>query len=115
MRDNNMKTQEYLNQNPIVKNFINKVNYEITTYYKQHLSNSEPKLVTASIGTKFIKLEQYGSVWGFISRFDGFHKGAPVKKGDLLKAADWRTPAKHSRGNITDGTARYGVYGPEYL
>lgn len=110
-----MKTQEYLNQNPIVKNFIDKVNSEITTYYEQHLSNLEPKLVTASIGRKFIKLEQSGSVWAFISRFDGFHKEAPVRKGDLLKPADWRTPAKHSRGNITDGTAKYTVYGPSYL
>jgi len=24
-------------------------------------------------------------------------------------------PAKHARGNIIDGTARYGVYGPEYI
>lgn len=110
-----MKTEDYLNQNPIVKNFIDKVNSEITTYYQQQLSNSEPKLVTASIGTKFIKLEQNGSVWGFISRFDGFHKGVPVRKGDLLKAADWRTPAKHSRGNIINGTEQYGVYGPTYL
>ena len=40
---------------------------------------------------------------------------AEMMKGDLLKAATWKAPAKHARGNIIDGTARYGVYGPEYL
>ena len=50
-----------------------------------------------------------------ISRVDDVLKGAPIKKGDLLKAATWKAPAKHARGNIIDGTARYGVYGPEYL
>ena len=51
----------------------------------------------------------------FISRVDGDLKGSPIKKGDLLKAATWKAPAKHARGNIIDGTARYGVYGPDYL
>jgi hypothetical protein len=54
-------------------------------------------------------------VWGFISRYDGEYKELPIKKGDLLKAASRDTPAKHSRGSIIDGTARYGVYGVEYL
>jgi hypothetical protein len=55
------------------------------------------------------------SCWGFISRVDGDLKGSPIKKGDLLKAATWKAPAKHARGNIIDGTARYSTYGPEYL
>jgi hypothetical protein len=46
---------------------------------------------------------------------DGEHLGAPIKKGDLMKAASWRAAAKHSRGNIFDGTAKYGMYGPKYL
>jgi len=32
-----------------------------------------------------------------------------------MKAASRDSPAKHSRGNIVDGTARYGVYGVQYL
>jgi hypothetical protein len=54
-------------------------------------------------------------VWGFISRFDGDYKGVPIKKGDLMKAASRDSPAKHSRGNIIDGTAAYGVWGVNYL
>jgi hypothetical protein len=72
-------------------------------------------------GTKYLKLEtveansRVSRVWGFISTVDGTLHGAPVKVGDLLKAATWKAPAKHARGNILDGTARYGPYGPEYL
>ena len=44
------------------------------------------------------------TVWAFISMVDGLLKNSPIKKGDLLKPAGWRTPAKHSRGNIFDGT-----------
>jgi len=46
---------------------------------------------------------------------DGLLKGAPIKKGDLLKPAGWRTPAKHSRGNIFDGTDKWTFHGPAYL
>jgi hypothetical protein len=67
------------------------------------------------VGTKFIKLIKDGSVWGFISRYEGEYKGVPIKKGDLMKAASRDSPAKHSRGNIIDGTAAYGVWGVNYL
>jgi hypothetical protein len=101
--------------NPIVEKFVEKVNSEIQTYYSTNLSNLTPKPMEMRVGTKFIKLISNGSVWGFISRFDGDYKGVPIKKGDLMKAASRDAPAKHSRGNIIDGTARYGVYGVQYL
>jgi hypothetical protein len=69
----------------------------------------------AQKGSKFIKIKHTGSVWGFVCMYDGVFQGEPVKKGDLMKAASWRAPAKHSRGNIFDGTARYKWTGPEYL
>jgi hypothetical protein len=46
---------------------------------------------------------------------DGENKGAPIKPGDLLKPASWKAPAKHSRGNIFDGTDKWEYYGPSYL
>jgi hypothetical protein len=115
MRQTEQKALDYLKSNPIVANFIKKVNAERKKYYKKiNLSSKEPDLIV-EIGNKFIRLWQGTSCWGFISRVDGDLKGSPIKKGDLLKAATWKAPAKHSRGNIIDGTARYGVYGPEYL
>ena len=101
--------------NPIVDAFVKKVSLEITDYYATNLSNLTPKPMEMRVGTKFIKLISNGSVWGFISRFDGDYKGVPIKKGDLMKAASRDAPAKHSRGNIIDGSARYGVYGVTYL
>jgi hypothetical protein len=115
MRQTEQKALDYLKSNPIVANFIEKVNKERKEYYdKINLSSKEPDLIV-EVGNKFIRLWQGTSCWGFISRVDGDLKGAPIKKGDLLKAATWKAPAKHSRGNIIDGTARYGVYGPDYL
>lgn len=37
--------------------------------------------------------------------------------GDVLKAASWKAPAKHPRGNINAGPSGYGVnqYGANYL
>jgi hypothetical protein len=115
MRTTNQKALDYLNSNPIVANFIEKVNTERTEYYaKINLTRKEPELIV-EIGNKFIRLWSGTSCWGFISRVDGDLKGAPIKKGDLLKPATWKAPAKHARGNIIDGTAKYGVYGPEYI
>ncbi len=115
MRTTNQKALDYLESNPIVKNFIEKVNEERKEYYKNMSTMFGKTDLTVEIGNKFIRLWDGTSCWGFISRVDGDLKGSPIKKGDLLKAASWKAPAKHSRGNIIDGTARYGVYGPEYL
>jgi hypothetical protein len=101
--------------NPIVDAFIAKVNLEIEDYYATNLSNLTPVPLEIKVGNKFIKIIHDGSVWGFISRFDGDYKGVPIKKGDLMKAASRDSPAKHSRGNIIDGTAAYGVWGVNYL
>jgi hypothetical protein len=55
------------------------------------------------------------TVWGFVSMWEGVFKGTLICKGDLLKPASWSTPAKHSRGNIFDGTDCWEFYGPKYL
>jgi hypothetical protein len=119
IKDNNMRTMNekslsYLKGNPKVAEFLNKVNKERKEYYEKINLSSEPELVM-EVGNKFLRLWSGSSCWGFISRVDGDLKGAPIKKGDLLKPATWKAPAKHARGNIMDGTARYSVYGPEYL
>ena len=114
MRTMNQKAIDYLDGNPIVKKFIDEVNKKRSEHYSNIGLSKESDLVI-EIGNKFIRLWQGTSCWGFISRVDGDLKGSPIKKGDLLKAASWKAPAKHARGNIMDGSARYSVYGPEYL
>jgi len=115
MRQTEQKALDYLKSNPIVANFIEKVNKEREVYYAHIQSKKGKTDLTVEIGNKFIRLWDGTSCWGFISRVDGDLKGSPIKKGDLLKCASWKSPAKHARGNIIDGSARYGVYGPEYL
>ena len=66
-------------------------------------------------GRKYIRIWDETSCWGFVSMVDGFHKGVPIKKGDLLKPEGWKSPAKHSRGNIFDGTDQWEYFGPTYL
>ena len=68
-------------------------------------------------GRKFIKVVEDNRVWGFISLVDGEHKGAPIKVGDILKAATWSQPAKHSRGSIFDKEMHksFSWTGPNYL
>ena len=54
------------------------------------------------VGTKYIKvLNRKGSVWGFVVNTDNDKK---FKKGDILKAAGWATPARNfARGNVFAG------------
>ncbi len=68
-------------------------------------------------GRKFIKVVEGSRVWGFIAKVDGVHKGVPMLKGDILKAATWRAPAKHSRGSIFDKEMHksFSWTGPNYL
>mgnify|MGYP006146399825 CR=1 FL=1 len=68
-------------------------------------------------GRKFVKVIEDSRVWGFVSLVDGEHKGAPIFVGDIMKAAGWRAPAKHSRGSIFDAEMHksFSWTGPNYL
>ena len=68
-------------------------------------------------GRKFLKVIEGNRVWGFVSRVDGVHKGAPIKVGDIMKAAGWAAAAKHSRGSIFDKDFHksFSWTGPNYL
>lgn len=65
------------------------------------------KIVSTSDGGRGQK-----SVWAFIDKKEG------PTFGDVLKAASWKAPAKHARGNLFDGSwgLKYvGAQGPAYL
>jgi hypothetical protein len=111
----NDKSKKYVESNAIVRNFIESVEKVRADYYDQHLPSLTVEPIKVDVGNKFIRLWAGTSCWGFISRVDGELKGAPIRKGDLLKPATWKSPAKHSRGNIIDGTASWNEYGPNYL
>jgi hypothetical protein len=62
-------------------------------------------------GRKYIKIIKENSVWGFVVKADG----GKFKRGDILKAASWASPAtNHARGNVFDGY-RINWTGPYYM
>lgn len=54
MRSTNQKALDYLKNNPIVANFIEKVNKERETYYANMQSMKGKTDLTVEIGNKFI-------------------------------------------------------------
>ena len=81
----------------------------------EYSSGTERVDITIKPGRKFIKIIRDTSVWGFVAKSDGMHKGVPMKTGDVLKAAGWASPAKHTRGNIFDNKQDYFSWtGPDY-
>lgn len=91
---------------------------------KKYDGNKLNKEWTVEFGKKYAKItDSYSniqglrtsSVWGFIVLKECTVGGIDYKPGDLLKAASYKAPAKHARGNIMDGTADYDIWGPTYL
>ena len=95
--------------------WLEKVNEERKVYWDNNFSYKEYELLEVTKGNKYMKVMDGDTVWAFISMVDGELKNSPIKKGDLLKPATWKAPAKHARGNIIDGTAQWGEYGPSYI
>ena len=97
--------------------WLKKVNEERKEYWDSNFSYKSYTPLIVEKGRKYIKLTDSinGSVWAFVSMIDGVNKGVLIKKGDLLKPASWKSPAKHSRGNIFDGTDSWEYHGPNYI
>jgi hypothetical protein len=93
-----------------INKFLDKLNKEFP----------EQEYTTDFKGGKYARIVQQSrkysgnrSAWGFVAMEDNPSKG--FKKGDLLKAAGFNTPAKGARGNILDDTAKYDKWSPVYL
>lgn len=90
---------------------------------KKYDGNRLNKEWTVEFGKKYAKItDNYDtsgcrvkSVWGFVVLKECTVGGIDYKPGDLLKAASFKAPAKHARGNLLEGTAEYDLYGPAYL
>ena len=95
-------------------NLLVKIQEDYSKLGMKHRTKLDLKLKP---GRKFIKVVEGNRVWGFVSLVDGVHKGAPIKVGDIMKAAGWRAAAKHSRGSIFDAEMHksFSWTGPNYL
>lgn len=83
---------------------------EMTEVQKNMVTEFDNSL-TVKRGSKYTKIIQGGSVWGFVVNADD----DKFKRGDILKAASYNAPARNApRGNVFDG---YQIQwtGPLYL
>jgi hypothetical protein len=105
---------------PSVSDFDEALNLLVENIHQDYIEyRTSPPLrptpITIKSGRKFIKIIRDTSVWGFVAKSDGMHKGVPMKMGDVLKAASYNAPAKHTRGNIFDDNQDYFSWtGPDY-
>ena len=84
---------------------------ELTGYSKEQVDNWDNK-TKVSEGKKYIKIVQDTGVFAFVMKEDS----GKFKKGDILKAAGYRAPAKNSaRGNVLEGNYAIQWTGPLYL
>ncbi len=97
------------------ESWLEKVNQERKEHWDKNYSYKPYEPLKVEKGRKYIKLVNESTVWGFVSMWEGVLKGSLICKGDLLKPASWSSPAKHSRGNIFDDTAKFDFWGPNYL
>ena len=117
---NTTKTQKVNGKNGLsFDEAMDKLLENIQYSYEEWNGHDTDKKLNLSLkpGRKFIKVVNDNSVWGFVAKVDGVHKGVPMLKGDILKAATWSQPAKHSRGSIFDKEMHksFSWTGPNYL
>jgi len=91
----------------------NEAQATINNHYAAHLSSLTVPTLTIKFGVKYAQVWNGTTIWAFIALYNTPEKAEVA--GDLLKPASWRAPAKKSRGNILEGTASYGPYGPAYI
>jgi len=98
-------------------NLLVKIQENYDEWYSKTDYESKKMNLSLKEGRKFIKVVHDNSVWGFVAKVDGVNKGVPMLKGDILKAAGWRAPAKHTRGSIFDSEMHksFSWTGPNYL
>ena len=98
-----------------VQEWVDSINAELKPEFEQQFGRLQWQPITIDGGRKWFRLMRGTSAWAFVAKGDCQHKGAQVSAGDLMKPANFKSPAKHARGNIMEGTARYTWTGPAYL
>ena len=97
-----------------VTSLLNNIN---TDYHRSFPSRENKDMLLSLVaGRKFVKVIHDNSVWGFVAKLNGSHKGLLMEAGDVFKPASWASAAKHTRGSIFDtNTDWFRWTGPNYL
>jgi len=106
MKENDLFLDRYLSK--IVKDFEGWAERSSKSVSKEWYTDPAPRIkefsdeLEAKFGNKYIKILSGGSAHSFVVNTDNDKK---FKKGDILMAASWSTPARNKpRGNIFDDT-----------
>jgi hypothetical protein len=103
--------------------FVETLQKNIDDFTQANHPNLIPDKIELQYGKTMVKVVRQGpsggrSVHCFIARTDNTTKTlGTVKAGDVLKAASWKTPAKHVRGTILScnfDDYGVGVFGAHY-
>ena len=97
----------------IMKEMVTDFTEKLQKNMDEHMSVRFPTLprvvLSIKFGRRYAKLvRSCGSVYCFVD----------MTNGDVLKAATWRAPAKHARGNLfapDGGMGCMGPYGAAYM
>lgn len=99
---------DYLNK--VVADYSGWMHRTCTAVSKEYWKDPAPRIkefqdaIEVKFGRKYIKILSGGSAHSFIVNTN---KDSKFKKGDILMAASWSTPARNKpRGNIFDNTYR---------
>ena len=92
----------------MVTDFVAKLQVKLTEYYTKKFPTLTEGKLEVKFGRRYAKLSTQSSVYCFVD----------MTSGDVLKAATWRAPAKHARGNLfapDGGMGCMGPYGAAYM
>ena len=85
-----------------------------TDHMARHYPNVAPDNIYSKMGKRYAKVIRRAPHYNGSS----VHCFVDMTNGDVLKAAGWKAPAKHARGNIFDehdGLRHMNEYGPASL
>ena len=94
-----------------ISNFLTEAQSMIDNYMGHNFPNLDRSVLNLELGKKYAKVYKTDmsgrSIFCFID----------LTNGDILKAATWKQPAKHARGNIfhDNPTSAITPYGAKYL
>lgn len=107
--------QEILSENARKFNHIERMDVEVehSPKFTRVYAVEVPKSGSASIR------QNHRRIFAFVATTDSNSVAlGKVKRGDVMKPATYKAPARHARGNIYDafnGISRLTAYGPAYL
>ncbi len=98
--------------------FQNLLQERMDTYYAEQFQGriGIPQ-ISLMAGKRYVRVVE-SMVVGTVLTQKSVHCFIDTTNGDVLKAAGWKAPAKHARGNIFNedvGMNGVGIYGANYL